>query len=242
MNGSAPRTCVALRHVEFEHLGTLELLLRQSGFDIRLVDAGRDAMPVAEALEDDLLVVLGGPIGAYDEQHYPFLTEEIRLIEARLRRGRPTLGICLGAQLMARALGASVDLCPVKEIGWSELVLTDRGIQSPLAALQDVEVLHWHGDVFNLPDGASLLAATQACPHQAFALGHYALGLQFHAEVDADEIESWLIGHAVELAMAGKSPEQLRQQSLHHGAALKRASRHLFAEWLADLPVETVQA
>lgn len=233
------KSCLVVRHVAFEHLGTLELLLRQAGFGMRFVEAGLDHLPVSEATDDDLAVILGGPIGAYEGAEYPFLADEMRLIERRLASHRPMLGICLGAQLMAKTLGAEVYPCGVKEIGWEEVTLTSAGTASPLRALSGVPVLHWHGDVFDLPPDAVNLASTAACPHQAFALGTHGLALQFHAEIAADEIESWLIGHAVEIAAAGISPRALREATHRHGAELHHAARQLFSEWLGrlwDLP------
>src|SRR6201999_289627 len=105
-----------------------------------------------DPVESDLLVVLGGPIGAYEEDRYPFLTAELTLIGARLKAGRPTLGICLGAQLMARALGADVRPGAGKEIGWAPLVLSEAGRAGPLRHLGNEPVLHWHGDIFHLPE------------------------------------------------------------------------------------------
>jgi GMP synthase (glutamine-hydrolysing) len=133
-----------------------------------------------------LLIVLGGPIGAYETDTYPFLAAEIALLERRLMHDRPTLGICLGSQLMAKALGARVFPGPLKEIGWGRIDLTEAGAGSSLASLgsEDSEVLHWHGDTFDLPAGAVRLACNANYENQAFAFGQAALALQFHAEAD----------------------------------------------------------
>jgi GMP synthase (glutamine-hydrolysing) len=149
------KTCYALRHVPFESLGLLEPLLVERGFEVRSLD-----VPVANLPEDslgdaELLVVLGGPVSVYEEHLYPFLSREIRVIEHRLRHNRATLGICLGAQLMARALGARVYPGAEKEIGWSRLQLTPEGSNHALSAVSEQRVLHWHGDTFELPQGAS---------------------------------------------------------------------------------------
>ena len=118
----------------------------------------RDAVDLGTIGEPDLLVVLGGPIGAYEDDLYPFLGDELALLQQRLSRGGATLGICLGAQLMARALGARVYPGPRKEIGWAPLTLSDAGRASPLRHLTAGPVLHWHGDTFDLPAGAVRLA------------------------------------------------------------------------------------
>lgn len=232
------KTCLAIRHVGFEDLGTLEIVLRQHGYDVRYLEAGRDHLAVSAAGTDDLCAVLGGPIGAYEANEYPFISDELRFLEKRISLLRPTLGVCLGAQLMAKAMGAEVYPCGIKEIGWSEITLTDTGRASPLSALEEVPVLHWHGDVFDLPSGATNLASTSIAPHQAFSLGAEVLALQFHAELDSEEFESWLIGHAVEIAGAGLSPRTLREQTLKHGSGLRHAARRLFTAWLEGLSGE----
>jgi GMP synthase (glutamine-hydrolysing) len=134
--------------------------------------------------------------------------------------------------MMASALGGKVAPGPAKEIGYAPLTLTEAGRASPLAALDGVHALHWHGDAFDLPAGGERLAYTAVCPNQAFALDHYALGLQFHAEVEPSLLESWLIGHRVELGKAGIDPRALRLQAATHGATTARAGEILFRDWL----------
>lgn len=129
------KTALALRHIHFEDLGTLEPLLRERGFDVRYLDPAADDLAREEAAASDLLIALGGPIGAFDERAYPFLADELRLLERRLASGRPLLGICLGAQLIARLLGAAVTPMGFKEIGFGALTLTDAGRRSVLAPL-----------------------------------------------------------------------------------------------------------
>jgi GMP synthase (glutamine-hydrolysing) len=227
------KTAVALRHVHFEDLGTLELLLVERGYRIAYRDMGAVTGRTPNVESADLLVVLGAPIGAGDEQMYPFLKSEIKWIEQRLAARRPLLGICLGAQLMARVLGASVLPMTRKEIGFSPVELTAAGKQSPLRSLpRDVSVLHWHGDQFAIPAEAENLARTATCPHQAFAVGDFALGLQFHLEADADRLEPWYIGHAGELSAARISPVALRAQAKEHGVRLKAAATKVFGSWL----------
>jgi len=232
---SAAPSALAIRHVAFEDLGSFARVLRARGFRVAYRDAGRHDIGALDALAPDLVVVLGGPIGAYEENVYPFLRDELRLIERRLAAKRPVLGICLGAQLMARALGARVHPGRAKEIGWSALTLTPEGARSPLGFLapEKTKVLHWHGDTFELPKGATRLAATDPCANQAFALGRRALALQFHAEVSAKIIETWLIGHAHEIgATPGVTVEQLRADTARFAPALAAQGPRCFAAWL----------
>lgn len=225
-------TVLALRHLGFEHLGVWHSALERRGFAIRYVDPAREDLRAFDAADADLLVVLGAPIGACDDESYPFLSEEVRLIERRLAADRPLLGICLGAQLIARALGASVGPMAEKEIGFSPLSLTGAGEGSPLRHLDGWPVLHWHGDGFAMPDGAELLAATPACPHQAFALGRNVLGLQCHLETDAAEIEAWLVGHCAELVASGRDPRAIRADAARYGPELAIRSAKVLGEWL----------
>lgn len=231
------REILAIRHVGFEHLGTLAPILSGRGYRVRYADAGINDLGNLDAQQPALLVVLGAPIGANDEHLYPFLRAELALIRQRLASERPLLGICLGAQLMAKALGAPVYPGSAREIGWSPIQLTPAGAKSCLAELQDCnfQVPHWHGDTFDLPEDAQRLASTPITPNQGFSLGPKVLGLQFHLELDPAELERWLIGHALEIAStAGIDAPSLRAATDQHGPALTRAAHHAWRRWLTD--------
>jgi GMP synthase (glutamine-hydrolysing) len=234
--GAAQKLSVlAIRHLAFEDLGSFETVLRARGFRIGYREAGLDDLGAIDPLAPDLLVVLGGPVGAYEEKIYPFIRDELRILERRLGAKRATLGICLGAQLMARALGVKVYPGPGKEIGWAPIALTAEGLRSPLKHLapDKCSVLHWHGDTFDLPSGAVRLAATEIFTNQAFALGKHALALQFHAEVTAPNIERWFIGHCHEIAGSPNvTVEDLRAQTARHGPALQVQGPKCLAAWL----------
>jgi GMP synthase (glutamine-hydrolysing) len=224
--------CLAVRHVAFEDAGLLAPLLAERGVDLFYREAGVDPLCESDFIEPELLLVLGGPIGVYETREYPFLQGELAGLRARLAQRRATLGICLGAQLMAAALGARVAPGPAKEIGYAPVELSDAGQRSPLAFLAGVPVLHWHGDNLDLPEGAERLASTTVCPTQAFSIGDYALGLQFHLETEPRALERWLIGHAVELGRAGIDPCVLRTQARELGPATAEAGRRVLDKWL----------
>ena len=155
--------------------------------------------------------------------------------ERLLAAERPVLGVCLGAQLIACALGARVSPARRKEIGWAPIALSEAGRAGPLGNLGGAAptVLHWHGDNFELPPGAVSLASTEVSPHQAFAIDRHALGLQFHLEIVPERMEQWLVGHVVEIGSArGVSNSQLRRDTREYGPALLRRAPAVFDAWL----------
>lgn len=230
------REVLAIRHVYFEDLGSLELVLGDRGQLVRYLDVGRARIDAPNPLDTSLMVVLGGPIGACDDALFPHLNPLLAMLEKRIAAGLPTIGICLGAQLIARALGAKVYPAPQKEIGWKALTLTEAGRASALrhfeADGQPTPVLHWHGDTFDLPDGATRLASTDLCENQAFSWGDHVLSLQCHPEVLVDRFESWLVAYPGEVAESGTDVPSLRADTARHGPALERAARKMFGEWL----------
>lgn len=228
------KTAIAISHVAFEGLDGFAPALAAAGYDVTYADATQ-ALPETAATAD-LLVVLGGPIGAYEDEAYPLLKAELSVIEQRLAADRPLLGICLGAQLIARAAGARVFPSGVKEIGFAPITLTEAGAQSCLAPFRDdPATLHWHGDTFDLPRGATHLASTALCENQAFALGTNVIGFQFHPEATGRDIERWLVGHTVELAAAGLDVEDIRADAARHRTALERKAAAVAKTWLAQL-------
>ena len=233
------KTCLAVRHVAFEDLGLLGPLVAARGYDVHYHDAGVEPITPAALLAPDLLIVLGGPIGVYESDIYPFIADEIAAIKTRIDKDKPMLGICLGAQMMAAALGARVAPGPVKEIGWAPLTLTEAGRRSVLAPLGSTPVLHWHGDNCDLPSGCTLFASTRHCPVQGFARTPTQLALQFHLETEPAYFESWLVGHTVELSKAGIDPRELRDQARTLGPATRELGQRVLAAWLGSV-VEAV--
>lgn len=231
------RTAVALRHVAFEDLGLLSSVLDRAGWDVAFCEAALDDLAHPSIENADLLIVLGGPIGVYDAEAYPFLTREIQLLERRLKQDRPTLGICLGAQLMASALGARVYAGKTREIGWGQIALTKQGAASCLAPLaeDDAAVLHWHGDTFDLPNDAMRLASNAHYENQAFSYGRNALALQFHLEADPRQLEEWYVGHALELSAARIPVTELRMATAAAAPKLQDRASRIFGRWVHAL-------
>ncbi len=226
---------LAIRHVEVEDCGTLADVLEARGFELRYADAGRDDLRALDAAAPDLLISLGGPASVYDAGKHPWITDELRLVERRIASGKPMLGICFGAQVLSQVLGARVYTAPTPELGWKPLQLTLEGQASlvrPLGA-QHTSMLHWHGDIFDLPRGAVLLASTDEAPHQIYRYGDAVLAFQCHPEVRVSEMDDWLVAYADEVAAAtGVSAEQLRSDTRRLGPTLAQQAQAVFGSWL----------
>lgn len=226
------KTAAIVCHARFLDLAAFDEPLQAAGYLIRYFDAGCDALTF-DPVATDLVVVLGGPMGAYEVEDYAFLSDEMALLRTRVGAGRPTLAICLGAQILAQALGARV-YPGTSEIGWAPITLTAAGEQSVLRDVgrAEVPILHWHGDTFDLPPGADRLASTPDCENQAFSLGA-TLAVQFHPEVSARHFERWLICNTAQIArMEGHTVRSLRDQAARYADAAVARNRLWFAEWL----------
>lgn len=232
-----PRLLV-FQHVAHEILGTLDPLLRDAGFRIKYVNFERhpDAEPILDGY--DGLIVLGGPMNVDEVDTYPNLNTEVKLIQNAVEQEMPILGICLGSQLLAKALGAKVVKNPEKEIGWYELSPTKGGEKDPLISnFTSVEkIFQWHGDTFVLPKGAELLASSPLCKNQAFKYGDNIYGFQFHLEVDKPMIERWLNVPANKKEIQdlnGKiDPEQIKEVTPQYISRLNELSNLVFGNFL----------
>ncbi|ENW04648.1 glutamine amidotransferase [Acinetobacter beijerinckii] len=232
---SLPKTIYAIQHLAFEDLGSLEDIFYDFGFRVRYFEAGVDDLTPALNYEG-LTIILGGPIGVYEKEDYPFLKDELEGLKQRLLENKPTIGICLGAQLIAHALGAKVYAGHQKEIGWSELEIKSLDSDSNvLTSLENIKVLHWHGDTFELPNNATLLASSTIYPNQAFSVGNNILALQFHLEMIEDSFEKWLIGHTCEIRHAGLSIPQLREDNKLYAKKLESKSREVIQTFLEKI-------
>ncbi|HEY0334985.1 MAG TPA: glutamine amidotransferase [Stenotrophomonas sp.] len=230
------KTALAIRHIAFEDLGLLRPLLEARGYAIEYHDAAADRELPPFAGEVDLLVVLGGPMDADDFDGYPNLRQEVDALRLRRERDLPTLGICLGAQLMALSLGGQVRPMPSKEIGWAPVRLSAHAVGSGLAGLgAEDAVLHWHGDEILLPPGIEALAMTEACAVQAFQWSARGLALQFHLEADPARIGEWTRGHAEELAGAGMDGATLVREATALRPVMPAVAARVLGHWLDTL-------
>ena len=188
------------QHVPYEGLGNIEGWIKSQKYALSATRFYA-ADPLPQLAGIDWLIIMGGPMGAYDDKKYPWLTAEKQFIRDSINAGKKVLGICLGAQLIANVLGAKVYPHIHKEIGWFPLKLTDEGREAKAIREFPGEflVFHWHGDTFSFPPGAQHLAETVACRNQAFSYGDKVVGLQFHLDVQRENIEQWIKNGAAEL-------------------------------------------
>ena len=240
-----PRLLV-FQHVGHEVLGTLDPLFRSFGFRIRYVNFGRHphASPSLDGYHG--LVVLGGPMNVDEADRYPHLLTEVALISKAIESGIPVLGICLGGQLIAKALGAEVGRSPEREIGWYDLSPTEHGRADPLLGhlAEREKIFQWHGDSFAIPDGAVHLASSPGCPNQAFRYGDRVYGLQFHLEVDEPMIERWLrvpenVEDIARLSGAANGADRIRTDTALHIGTTMRLAERVFASFIRIFGLES---
>ena len=180
-----------LQHVSFENLGSIESVLREKGHHLSSTHLYKnDPLPAVDDI--DWLIVMGGPMGIYDEKAFPWLTSEKKFINDAINYGKIVLGICLGAQLIADALGVKVYKNRHREIGWFHINRSPEADDTILskAIPEQIEVFHWHGDTFDIPKGAAVLAASEACKNQGFIMDNRVVALQFHLEATLQSARS----------------------------------------------------
>lgn len=229
---------LVLTHLQSEGACSLGETLHSRGFRIKTLNVPRVDLSEIDPLRPELLVVMGGPIGAYQQGDYPFLTQEIEILKARLAADKPTIGICLGSQLMAAALGAKVYEGSKKELGWNPLSVTEAGQKTPARHLDvtHTNMFHWHGDTFDLPASATLLASSDRYENQIFQSGNNGLALQCHPEVRGNQLKEWFVMFTRQIT--GDNPlapiNDLRADTQRHIGALNTQAELFFNEWLEE--------
>jgi GMP synthase-like glutamine amidotransferase len=215
---------LVFQHDPFDGPGYLGEALLRHGASLTIIrlDDG-EAVPVASAY--DMLLMMGGTMNVYEEDKFPWLIEETQAIRRAVEEGKAVLGVCLGGQLLAKALGAQVRLGAATEIGLAPITLTESGEADPLFdGLPQVEAVEWHDDTFDIPTGADALARSEGCAHQAFRFGERAYGLQFHPEVSPMMLAEWIKAEG----------ESIDRSSFQRAVEAKGAALQTQAECLVD--------
>lgn len=232
---------LVFQHVAWEILGTLNPILKQAGHRIRYINFARTPDAIPDVSSYDALIILGGPMNVDETHLYPHLKTECHLIEKAIKLNKPVLGICLGAQLIAKSLGAKVFRNKKKEIGWT--TIKKLGAARHFSGFHDFkpceDVFQWHGDTFELPQGAHHLASSELCENQAFLYGKNVLGLQFHLEVDQRMINRWLHVPSMREEFLKNSPDTCIENFLIESKKLvprlTQLSHKLFKEFIKHL-------
>lgn len=201
---------LSVQNIACETLGTLEQMFKQDGFEIEKINAQTDTIPTSSK-GYGAIIILGGPMAVYD--NLPYLQREQDLIRDAIKSNTPVLGVCLGSQLIAQAAGGRVYKGKQKEIGWSSVYVTPASSNDIFRGVTDktIRVFQWHGDTYDLPSDAKMLAYSDLYP-QAFRIGS-AVGIQFHLEVDWSLIESWMKEYSAEVNSEKIRPESILQGS-----------------------------
>jgi GMP synthase (glutamine-hydrolysing) len=229
-------TALIVRHVPYEGVAGFREPIEAAGYTVERIDVSDPAYPGRDLSEPDLLIMMGGPMGVYEHDSHPWIACQLRRLAGRLEANRPTLGVCLGSQMMAAALGAEVYAGQAKEVGFAPVTLLPAAQDGPLRHIADVPMLHWHGDTFDLPENVELLASTPLYANQAFRRGGNILALQFHAEMGLDpRIEAWIEGGTHAMAEAGTNEAAIRADYARLGPPAVTAGQKMIAEWLECL-------
>lgn len=224
-----------IQHVAVETPGLIAEALKARNIALDFIRPFKGE-PIPRRLGDHAgLVVMGGPMGVYEQDEYPFLRREIRLIEDALSERRPVLGICLGSQLLAAALGAPVTRGPQKELGWHPVTLSRAAARDTLwrGLPKSFTAFHWHGDVFELPDAATPLASSTLTEHQAFRYGDSAYGLLFHLEMTEQIIRRVMRTFRRDLREVCLTERDVLENATAHLPRLQTIGPRVFSRWSA---------
>lgn len=230
------KTALIIRHVPYEGVAGYRAPIEAAGYHVDRIDVSDPAFASLDLREPDLLIMMGGPMGVYEQDQHPWIGCQLRRLALRLDAERPTLGVCFGAQMMAAALGGDVYAGPVKEVGFHPVTVHDHALDGPLRHIVGVPVLHWHGDTFTLPGSVDLIASSHVYDHQAFRRGNTILALQFHAEMGLDpRFDAWIEQWPESVIEAGGDEASLRAAHDTLGPVAVAAGQAMIADWLSRL-------
>jgi GMP synthase (glutamine-hydrolysing) len=225
----------AIQHIEYGDLGSFEKVLRERNFDIQIIQSQENDLSLLDASKPDLIMILGGPMSIYDVTNTNWVQREQAFVKQRIESQKPLFGICFGAQMIARALGAKAYEGPQgKEIGWEKIHVNEAGMQTPLRHLDGsfTEMMHWHSDTFDMPEGAELLASSDLYKKQAYRYGTHVFAMQCHPEVTEKKINIWCSKSEDDVKKAGKTVDEVISMTKQHRDTLEKQSALFFHEWL----------
>jgi len=227
----------AIQHIGYEDLGSFEPVLKSRGFEVKYFCSQHIDYNGLFADDPDLVVVLGGPMSVHDTDRNPWVLNEEKFVKERIASCKPLMGICFGAQMIARALGAKTYQGPQgKEIGWSKITVNEDGLKTPFRHLDGefTNMLHWHGDTFDLPYGATLLASSDKYQKQAYSVDDNIICMQCHPEVTTSKLKLWYASALDQIKEVGKTVDELKADADAYNAKLSEQAALFLNEWLDE--------
>ena len=232
------KTALIITHKTKDDIGSLKSVLEERWFTLDERLGYHDTLAGEDPLHHDLAIFMGGPMGVYQADMFPYLNNEIAYLKKRIAADKPTLGVCLGGQMIAAASGKTVFKGQNGlEVGWKEIEVNEDGMKGPLQHLDasQTKMMQWHGDTFDLPDNAVSLASSTQYQNQAYKIGKNVLGLQFHPEITAEKMEFWMAIGVGELARLNIDIHKLREENEMFGPVLERQTKAFFNDWLDEV-------
>lgn len=230
------KRALIIRHVPYEGIAGYRAPIENAGYQVDRIDVSDPHFSSLDLCEPDLLIMMGGPMGVYEQDTHPWISCQLRRLTRRLEAERPTLGVCFGAQMIAQALGGDVFEGPRKEVGFHPVTVHDNVAANPLLPIAGQPILHWHGDTFTLPENVELLASSHVYENQAFRRGRNILALQFHAEMGLDpRFDAWIEEWPESVIEAGGCETSLRAAHDLHGPEAVAAGQAAITCWLEGL-------